>query len=138
MTSAPTLEKTLKAHHRSLTEPRELIYDILKHSEPLTMDELVQLALPRCDRASVYRTIMLFEQLGIVQRLQIGWKYKIELSNAFQDHHHHLSCVQCGRIIPLPEDELLESRLKALALAQNFQPQDHQLEIRGLCADCRS
>jgi len=35
---------------------------------------------------------------------QIGWKYKLELSNAFQHHHHHLTCLQCGGVTPLPED----------------------------------
>lgn len=90
------------------------------------------------DRASVYRTVALFEALGIVQRLQIGWKYKLELSGDFVHHHHHLSCLQCGRIIALPEDTVLEKRLHALANTQNFLSQDHQLEIKGLCADCRA
>jgi Fur family transcriptional regulator, ferric uptake regulator len=78
----------------------------------------------------------LFERLGIVQRLQIGLKYKLELSAAFSHHHHHLSCTRCGAIIPFEEDPALEKRLALLATAKNFQPIDHQLEIRGFCSNC--
>ena len=60
------------------------------------------------DRASVYRAVRLFEQLGIVQRLNTGWKYKIELTDKFAEHHHHLTCLQCGKTIAMGESELEE------------------------------
>ena len=129
-------ESTLKKRGYSLTAARRTVFDALQGEEPLTMHELVG----RCkdiDRASIYRTIALFERLGIVQRLQMGWKYKLELTDSFVHHHHHLSCVNCGKIIALPEDDVLEARLHTLAAAKRFQPQDHQLEIRGLCVDCQ-
>ncbi len=88
------------------------------------------------DRASVYRTIALFEKLGIVQRLQIGWKYKLELSDAFHRHHHHLSCTGCGSTFALQEDPELEARLTLLAQRQHFAMHGHQLEIQGLCNKC--
>lgn len=100
------------------------------------MHELL-LACPTVDRASIYRTVALFEKLGIVQRLQIGWKYKLELTDSFIHHHHHLSCSQCGKIVALPENADLEAALLALATSRGFSAQDHQLEIRGLCGDCR-
>ena len=131
------LREQLKIHNHSLTAPRRAVFDALQGQEPQTMHEVVA-RCPGIDRASVYRTIALFEHLGIVQRLQIGWKYKLELTGAFAHHHHHLSCNKCGRIIPLPEDSVLEKRLSLLAGSQNFQPQDHQLEIRGFCVDCLS
>jgi Fur family ferric uptake transcriptional regulator len=89
------------------------------------------------DRATVYRNVELFEELGIVQRLQIGWKYRLELTDNFVHHHHHLTCTQCGTVTALAEDEQLERRLLGLAHALNFTPLDHQLEIRGLCTNCR-
>jgi Fe2+ or Zn2+ uptake regulation protein len=126
------LQQTLQAHAQSLTRPRKIVFAALQDKEPLTMRELVQACDGHVDRAS------LFEQLGIVQRLQIGWKYRLELSNAFQDHHHHLTCSKCGKIIPLQEDEELEKRLSAMAQKYHFEAVDHQLEIRGVCADCRA
>ena len=115
---------------------RKLIYEVLSRNEPLTMQEL-QANVPDLDKTTVYRTVALYEQLGIVQRLQIGWKYKVELSNEYQDHHHHVTCVQCGQTVALAEDELLENRLALLAKAEGFEPQDHQIEVRGVCKNCR-
>ena len=86
-------------------------------------------ACKHIDRASVYRTVALFEQLGIVQRLQMGWKYRLELSDDFHEHHHHLHCVSCGQTTALPEDNELEKSLHAMAQAHNFQLQSHQLEL---------
>jgi Fur family ferric uptake transcriptional regulator len=130
------LKNSLKQHGQSLTRARQVIFAALQDKEPQTMREVVAACAEQVDRASVYRTIALFERLGIVQRLQIGWKYKLELSDTFHRHHHHLTCRHCGRTFPLPEDEQLEKRLKALAGSQNFVMQGHQLEIQGLCQTC--
>jgi Fur family transcriptional regulator, ferric uptake regulator len=120
----------------SLTKTRRAVFAALQDKEPQTMQEVVAACRGQADRASVYRTIKLFEKLGIVQRLQIGWKYKLELSDRFHNHHHHLTCLKCGRLLPLPADEILEQRLRLLADRQNFRMQGHQLEIQGLCAAC--
>lgn len=90
------------------------------------------------DRASVYRTIQLFERLGIVQRLQVGWKYKLELTDVFHQHHHHATCVRCGKTTLLPEDAALEKRLKTITKNSSFLLQSHQLELSGLCPACQS
>ena len=102
------------------------------------MHEVVLACRGKVDRASVYRNIALFEHLGIVQRLQIGWKYKLELSDNFNHHHHHMTCVRCNQTTALPEDQQLESRLQQLARTRGFAPQDHQIEIRGLCQNCQT
>lgn len=133
--SQSVIEQALKQHRVSLTKPRTQVYDVLSHSKPLTMQELIA-SLPELNKTTVYRIVDLFEKLGIVQRLQLGWKYKLELSNEYQEHHHHVTCLQCGSIVALPEDEALEGRLLHLARAQGFTPKDHQIEVRGLCRDC--
>lgn len=138
MTDAPNqLRDLLKTCGYSLTAPRKVVFEVLQHKEPQTMRDLVAACRGKVDRASVYRTIQLFEQVGIVQRLQIGWKYKLELSDKFSVHHHHLSCIKCGHTIAIDEDAVLEKRMYALTMAYDFMPQDHQLEIRGLCNACQ-
>ena len=132
------LRNTIKAHGYSLTKPRQVVFDALQNQEPQSLSSLVATCQGKIDRASVYRTIQLFEQLGIVQRLQIGWKYKLELSDSFSHHHHHLTCTQCGKVIPINEDEALEQQLHKLASTHNFLSQAHQLEIRGLCKNCQT
>lgn len=127
----------LKQHRQSLTRSRQIIFQALQDKEPQTMTEIVAACQSRVDRASVYRTISLFEHLGIVQRLQIGWKYKLELSDTFHRHHHHLTCRQCGTTFALSEDFQLERLLEAVAAAQGFMMQDHQLEMQGVCRACQ-
>lgn len=130
------LKTTLKEHGQSVTRARLIVFEALQDQEPLTMRQLIDRCGVPIDRASIYRTTTLYERLGIIQRLQIGWKYKLELSDSFHHHHHHMTCQQCGRTIPLPEDTQLENLLASLAGVQNFKMLDHQLEIQGLCKNC--
>lgn len=101
------------------------------------MYELYDLAKGQLDRASLYRIITVFEELGIVQRINIGWKYKIELSDKFAEHHHHLTCLKCHKVIPINEHEL-ESFISNLAGSHEFKPVEHQIELQGYCKDCQT
>lgn len=132
------LKITLKQHGQSLTRPRVLVFNALDGDEAQSMQQLVARCGQAIDRASVYRTVALFERLGIVQRLHLGWKYKIELSDDFQVHHHHLTCLRCGKTVPLPADDSLEDRLQSMAKAASFQIQQHQIEVQGLCRTCQA
>ena len=132
------LQQRLTSGGYSSTRVRGLVFAALEHAQPQTMRELVIKLSPAVDRASIYRTVALFEQLGIVQRIQIGWKYKLELSNEFQDHHHHLTCVQCGKFESFHEHESLEGLLQAIAEGHRFELKSHQLELQGVCSDCSS
>ena len=125
----------LKKHGCSLTSPRQSLFEVLQNHNACTIAELTSL-LKDYDRATVYRTVDLFERLGVINRLQLGWKYKLELSDVFHHHHHHLTCTNCGKVIILKEDKTIEERIKLLSSARDFKPMDHQLEIRGLCQAC--
>ncbi len=129
------IRQYLKDRGQSLTKSRLAVFNALRGHEPQTMQQLIA-ACPDIDRASVYRTIDLFEKLGIVQRLQIGWKYKLELSDAFSRHHHHMTCLRCNRITSFDETQELEQQLRWIAGHNRFKIQAHQLEIQGLCARC--
>lgn len=125
----------LKSHGQSITASRIAVFDTLLGQEPMSMRELVSRA-HTIDRASVYRVVSLFERLGIVQRLNIGWKYKLELSGSFTSHHHHLTCMKCGKVVALREEDL-EDTITAIACANSFTVESHQIEIQGLCPDCQ-
>ncbi len=137
ITEKSALATALKDKGYSVTKVRQTVFNALDGTEPLSMHDLLA-KLSKVDRASVYRTISLFEELGIVRRLQIGWKYKLELTDKFHYHHHHISCTECGAIYPLREDARLEATLENLAHEYGFTAQDHQLEIQGLCNKCRN
>jgi Fur family ferric uptake transcriptional regulator len=131
-----TLRSILKADGDSLTKPRKIVFDLMLNQPPQSMQVLVQRAKAKTDRATVYRTIELFERLGIVRRLNIGWKYKIELTDAFSGHHHHMYCTYCGRVFDLPDNPMLETMIDSVSTKNGFSPRGHQLEVFGLCVNC--
>jgi len=131
----PELVSFLRENGFSITKQRILVFELLVNSEPLSVRELYELSKDSIDRASLYRTIAVFEQLGIIQRINIGWKYKVELSDSFAEHHHHLTCVSCHKVIPINEAEL-ESFISLVASSHGFMPIEHQVEIQGYCQHC--
>ena len=137
MSSQAIFEKSLKQAGVSLTKPRQVVFKGLQHHKSLTMAELVA-ACTGVDRASVYRTTELFERLGIIIRIPNGWKYRLELGEAFHEHHHHATCSSCGASIALPEDPALEKRLQTLAKRRNFTLTTHQIELTGTCESCQA
>lgn len=132
-----TLRALLKKNGSSLTKPRKAVFDLLLNQKPQSMQVIVERAKDQVDRATVYRTLQAFEQLGIVNRLNIGWKYKYELSDVFQGHHHHFHCTNCGTTFTLEPNPMLETMIDTVAAKSEFAPRGHQLEVYGLCADCK-
>ena len=133
--STENFKSLLKNSRQSVTQARMAVFRALLNEEPMSMHELVG-KVSAVDRASVYRAVDLFERLGIVQRLNTGWKYKLELTDKFAEHHHHLTCTNCGRTIAMNETEL-EELISRMAKAHHFKAVAHQIEIQGLCDSCR-
>lgn len=132
-----TFIAALKAAGYSVTSARKAVFSALSSADSITMRELTQHLENSVDRASVYRAVDLFQQLGIIQRVQIGWKYRLELSDQFNPHHHHIHCAQCGRVLSIPADEALENHIHQLAAKSGFSLQSHQLELSGICETCK-
>ncbi len=130
------LAALLRKKGYSLTKPRKKIFELLLGQEPQGMQVLVKRASEVADRATVYRTIELFEELGIIHRLNIGWKYKVELSDIFAEHHHHFYCTNCSRTYKLEASVMLEKMIDSIASKDGFSPSGHQLEVVGLCPNC--
>lgn len=136
MSRTDTFTALLKTSGQSVTTARLRIFEALLGQEPMSMHQLIE-RVGDVDRASVYRSIELFEHLGVVQRLNTGWKYKLELTDKFNDHHHHLTCSGCGKTIDMNEADL-EELIGKIAARHNFRPASHQIEVQGLCADCQA
>lgn len=130
-------KELLKQNDHFVTKPRLRLFAILQKRPALTMQQLIPL-LSQHDQVTVYRNIDLFEELGVVNRLRLGWQTKIELSDKFMHHHHHFTCTNCGKVFDLPDDPLVEKQINQLGEGQNFKVTDHQLEIRGICINCQN
>lgn len=126
----------LRKNRQSITDQRLNIFKILATQESLTMATILSKA-PDIDRSSIYRTIALFEQLGIVDRLHFGFKHRFELSDKFRQHHHHLHCQKCGQIQPIKHDNQLEEAIATVAKQAGFLPTSHVIEVNGICINCR-
>lgn len=131
------LNLELKRNNYHITKPRTAVFECLQNSASLlSINELIEKVSGVIDRSSVYRTIELFEELGIIKRIHIGWKHKLELSDKYSYHHHHITCTNCRQVIAIKSDAKIERLIHLIALTNNVKPQTHQLEIEGLCQDC--
>jgi Fur family ferric uptake transcriptional regulator len=137
-TPVPLYLQKLKDHRRSDTTARRAVFRVITNHTPapISMNELLRELEGKIDRASAYRAIELFEALGIIKKIYTGWKYKLELGDEFHDHHHHMNCIGCGRIIAL-QDTKLEQKIATLGDKNHFKIIEHQLEIRGYCEHCK-
>ena len=136
MSEIQNLQGVLKSKSYSFTLPRQLVFEVLLNAKPMSMAQLIKALEGKMDRASVYRTAELFENLGVVHRVNTGWKYKLELSDMFIGHHHHLHCSKCGKIESLAGSPMLEIMIDKVAASSDFSPRHHQLEVYGLCLAC--
>lgn len=118
-----------------LTSARKEIFRLLYRSETPVSIAAIAKDLSGIDRVSVYRTIELFQNLGIVNPVPLGWKQRYELTSPFKAHHHHLSCIKCGKLLDV-HSKKFEQLVANVAREHNFTAQDHTFEIKGFCSDC--
>jgi Fur family ferric uptake transcriptional regulator len=87
-------------------------------------------------RATVYRALEQLEGLGLIQRVDVGGDAAgFERVDAGGQHHHHIVCENCGRVIAF-EDEQLEKAIGTLANRPDFTVSSHEVTLRGECANC--
>ncbi len=130
------LRKILIANHQKITKARLTVFNLLRSKEPQAIASIIAGCKGEVDRVSVYRVLDLYEKLGIVKRVNIGWKYKIELSDAFLDHHHHASCLGCGKVMSVMENGELEALIEKLSAKSGLTMTSHVLELYGYCYAC--
>lgn len=137
------VNEKLRSREYKLTSRREHILKVLlentdKHLSAEEIYHLVKLKAPETGLATVYRTLELFLDLEIIHSMDFGdGRRRFEFGSGEEgDHrHHHLICTGCGKITEVNEDllEELESKVKR---EYDFDVNDHQLKIFGMCKDC--
>lgn len=132
-------EYMLKRGLRS-TEQRRLIIDtFFDADEHITIDSLlkqVRAVDARVGYATVYRTMKLLSESGVVQEHKFGDGFtRYELADD-GSHHDHLVCLECNKIIEFeePQIEVLQDRV---AKRHGFLVRAHKHEMYGTCADCQ-
>ena|SRR2546427_5853317 len=136
----PHLTERLRRKSRKVTGPRQALLELLrKQPHPMSSKEMFD-ALPKnlCDLATVYRSLHLLEQMGMVKRFDFGdGTARFELLEEGDDgHHHHLVCTRCAEIIELDECSMTESE-ERIAARNGFKSVTHKLEFFGICPACQ-
>lgn len=136
------LKENLKEKGYKLTPQRRSIVDSIIENEGkhLTAEEIydhVKIDCPEIGLATVYRTIILLEELGIVCKLDLGdGCSRYELIHDEESHqHHHLICSNCGKVIEV-EGDLLEALERNIEEKYKFTIQNHSLKFFGRCSEC--
>lgn len=128
-------KRSLHRAGHSVTAPRSAVFDHLQKRGPTRPSHLFK-QIKNVDRASLYRTIKLFKDLGLIHEVGSGSQANLELSEQFDQHHHHLTCLGCGRST-VTTDPGIEQRLTRIAHSAGFKPVSHQVEISGYCHKCQ-
>jgi Fur family transcriptional regulator, ferric uptake regulator len=124
------------------TPGRRAIVDLLlTRGHPVSIGDIAE-NLPELPRSSAYRHLVDLEGVGLVRRVASGDEFaRFELAEDLTEHHHHLLCVDCGKVIdvtPTPEFEGNVAKTVAqLAASQGFIPHSHRLDVLGVCEGCQ-
>lgn len=138
------LKKRLQARQHKMTPQRQTVLQVfLDHpGEHLSAEDVH--GILRNDKseiglATVYRSLELLSDLGILQKLEFGdgcSRYEVNTTDPREHHHHHLICQKCGKVIEF-EDDLLENLEEDIKEKLGFKVTDHQVKFFGICKECQ-
>ncbi len=134
-------EDYIRSKNLRHSEQRMQIIDaFLKTERHLTVDELYTMLKkknPSIGTATVYRALKLLRESGLCRELRLD-DGVIKYEHLYgHEHHDHLICTSCGRLVEVldPEIERLQEKL---AKTNGFHIKSHKSEIYGLCKKCRN
>ena len=129
-----TIEEKCLAKGVKLTDQRKIIAKVMSNSEDHPDVNELYIRVSKFDSkisiATVYRTVKLFEEAGIITKHDFkGGKARYEEVN--EGHHDHLIDVNSGEIIEFVDDEI-EKLQKKVAEKYGYDLVDHKLELYGI------
>jgi len=131
--------KILRQAGKRITPQRLLILETMREAGGhLDADEIHRLArqkAPRLSLSTVYRTLAMLKEAGLVDELRLGEEhYHYELRG--EKGHHHLVCQGCGKVIEF-ECPFSQELLHDLSEEYDFEITEIHLDLVGYCAECR-
>jgi Fur family ferric uptake transcriptional regulator len=134
---AQAWDEELRARGYRVTPQRQLVLEAvtkLEHATPEAICAEVQLTARGVNISTIYRTLELLEQLGLVRHTHLGHgapRYHL----AAEAEHVHLVCSQCGRVTEVGPDAV-NVLVAALKDTQGFETDVGHLTVFGTCAEC--
>ena len=131
--------KYLRDHGIKCTGARrkilDAVLDLHEHFEAEQVLELLRQRGWKVGKATVYRTLPLLVDCGILKQVRFDVK-QAHYEHAFgESPHDHMVCRRCGRIIEFSSDEVEELRAR-IARRYRFHVTGHRFQLSGLCWDC--
>ena len=116
---------------------RAMVKILFDENRPLTSSDIqAQLSSSgiKADRTTIYRELLFLLERDIVKTVQFAdHKIHYEIS---VEHHHHLVCTKCNKVIEIVLGEHLEEQEEEIYKRENFKVISHSLEFYGLCGSC--
>ena len=137
MTDADDWQSELRARGYRMTQQRQMVLDAVRslgHSTPDEIAGSVKRTAPTVNVSTVYRTLDLLEELGLVTHTHLGHGAPTYHAAA-DDDHVHLVCRECGDIAETSPD-VVASVVEELARSQGFRADVGHFAIFGLCRGC--
>ncbi|MGR3453608.1 Fur family transcriptional regulator [Pseudooceanicola sp.] len=117
-----------------LTEQRRVIAGVLDgardHPDVEELHARANAADPRISLATVYRTVKLFEEAGILEKVDFG-DGRARYEDAERDHHDHLIDLETGKVIEFVDPEI-EQLQEKIARKLGYDLKGHKLELYGI------
>ena len=134
------LERYLQRKSQKLTSQRRTLLEkiVAMDKTHFTADDLVAEFFderPRVSKATIYRSLGVMVEAGILEEHQFGESYKVYELSEGRPHHDHLICTSCNKILEFFSEEM-EALQEKVAKKHGFHPTHHSQEIFGLCSEC--
>ena len=130
----------LSSKNLKLTEERKVVLrEIFLHPGHLEAEDLwhtLHKKNKRASRATVYRTLDLLVDSGMVRKVDLGHGHSHFEHVLGHAHHEHMVCLKCGKVIEF-SDQGFERSMKKLCEKSGFEHTSHRFEIFGRCGRCR-
>ena len=134
-----SLTELLHTRGHRVTPQRLVLHRVLRAQERhVTAEEAMRALsaeLPSVSLPTVYATLELFEELGLVRR--VAMEGGTALFDSRTDDHNHVACRRCGRVEDI-EAPVADERVRSAARAAGYEPEHTDVVVVGLCSDCRS
>lgn len=135
-------ELRLRRIDQRYTSGRRAIIELLVSAgHPVSIEDIAE-HLPGVPRSSAYRHLTNLEAAGLIRRVTASDEYtRFELAEDLTEHHHHLLCLNCGKVtdvtLPAGLEQQVTGAISNLARTEGFQAHSHRLDVLGLCAACQ-
>ncbi len=132
--------KYLKSKGLKLTRERitilDQVFSVHDHFDVEDLLYMLRKDKKQVSRASVYRTLSLLVESGLVEKVDFG-EGKAYYEHVFGHlHHDHLICKSCGKVVQF-EDQVIEKRQEEICKDYGFRLDYHTLNIFGFCPECQ-